>query len=153
MDWGLLVYRIVLGLTGSVSIICLFHLLRNVPRWVQLVGTSTEAIYILQACILEHLIGGFIMQKTDWFLSIQQLPSFVLMGIVLPIIAIMLVLLCMWLYQLTRYLPIVARIRFTLHVVVSVDTISTDSGSYTFRRSSGENLGKNTRKLAYVGKK
>ena len=77
-----------------------------------IVGTSTEGIYILQACFLEHLLGGFIAQKTTWLLPLQQLPAGLLYGLALPVAAILIVTFCTLLYQSTRYFPIAGRILF-----------------------------------------
>ena len=111
-DWMMLLYRIVLGLSGSFFVIGIFHYLKQVPQWIQIIGISTEAIYILQACLVEHLIGGFIAQKTDWLVSIQGLPLWLLFGMVLPILSIGFVLLCTLIYQQTKYVPYAGRILF-----------------------------------------
>ena len=111
-DWLWLIYRVAIGCTGSLAIIALFHLPQYIPSWIQQVGTSTQAVYILQACLLEHFIGGFIAQKTAWLVPIQQLPPLCLFCVVLPMIAISLVGLCVLLYRPIRRVPILSSLLF-----------------------------------------
>ena len=111
-DWLWLIYRVLIGCTGSLAIIALFHLPQYIPSWIQQVGTSTQAIYILQACLLEHFIGGFIAQKTAWLVPIQQLPPLCLFCVALPMIAISLVGLCVLLYRPIRRVPILSSLLF-----------------------------------------
>lgn len=107
-DWLLLVYRLAIGAAGSIAVISVMHLFPlstfNRPI-INRVGTSTEAVYILQACILEHFIGGFIAQKTDWLLPLQHLQPTLLFGLVLPVTACLIVLLCTVIYQETHRFP------------------------------------------------
>lgn len=110
--WVRFLYRLVIGAAGSMTVIGGLHLLPKIPLWIQIVGTSTEGIYILQACFLEHLLGGFIAQKTTWLLPLQQLPAGLLYGLALPVAAILIVAFCTLLYQSTRYFPIAGRILF-----------------------------------------
>ena len=111
-DWLWLIYRVLIGCTGSLAIIALFHLPQYIPSWIQQVGTSTQAIYILQACLLEHFIGGFIAQKTAWLVPIQQLPPLCLFCVALPMIAISLVGLCVLVYRPMRRVPILYSLLF-----------------------------------------
>lgn len=107
-DWLMLIYRLVIGAAGSIAVISVIHLFPsstiNRPI-INRVGTSTEAIYILQACFLEHLIGGFIAQKTCWLLPLQHMHPYLLFGIVLPMTACLLVLFCTFIYQQTGHFP------------------------------------------------
>lgn len=107
-DWLVLIYRLAIGASGSIAIISVMHLFpkSSINRpFISQVGTSTEAIYILQACFLEHFIGGFIAQKTDWLLPLQHMRPYLLFGIVLPITACLLVFFCTFIYQKTRLIP------------------------------------------------
>ena len=104
-DWLMLLFRILIGVSGSVAIIALMHLFQHVPRYVLQVGQSTEAVYILQACLLEHLVGDFIAIKTNWMTPLQQLQPVILFGVALPIIALLYVCVCTMLYLPTHRLP------------------------------------------------
>lgn len=93
-----MVYRILIGACGSVAIISSMHVMKNIPKWISLVGASTAAIYIIQSLIMENLMGTYMASPS----FIYQLPQWVIFSVYLPIITIVVIVLCLALRKLIQ---------------------------------------------------
>lgn len=93
-DVGMLIklgYRILIGAFGSVAIIAALHVLKKVPQWISVMGSSTAAIYILQSLVLEDLIGNHVAPYSS-FISIC--PGWVVFSVIYLIITMLMIFLC-----------------------------------------------------------
>ncbi len=95
-----LLYRLSLGVAGSVAIIAYAHIISSLPSIAANIGTSTQGIYITQAFILEYLCGVHIPVFSTW------IDSLALLWISLVGFAIIIVFLCSGLYFLIKRIPI-----------------------------------------------
>lgn len=93
-DGLIIVYRIAVGLSGSVAIIALMHCVKQIPKSVALVGASTQDIYIFQSLILETLLGHFI--------SFKSMNCYVVVPIILPIMTLLIIGACMLISRLVK---------------------------------------------------
>lgn len=92
-----LLYRIVLGITGSLAIISLLHEFKNINGYIKKVGQSTAGIYVLQSLIIERGLH-WLFGKYLHFNALPILCNYIL----LFIISLILVVTIDWLYQLVK---------------------------------------------------
>lgn len=97
MNLLLLLYRIILGIAGSVVIISLLHELKNINKFVRVIGASTAGIYVLQTFIIERGLR-FIFEK---YININALP-YPCSCMLMLLISVILVITINWLYQLIK---------------------------------------------------
>ncbi|MCM1336575.1 MAG: acyltransferase family protein [Candidatus Amulumruptor caecigallinarius] len=91
------VYRLVLGCSATVALICLFEMFcegRHVPGWLVAVGQSTLGIYLVQSVLLERLLPIAV--------SFDGWPEWAFSLLVTPAIAACTVAACMLLIRLLR---------------------------------------------------
>ncbi len=93
-----MVYRILIGACGSVAIIALMHVLKRVPKWISVVGSSTAAIYILQSLILESVMGTYMASLS----TVMQIPLWVIFSVYLPLVTVVVIALCILLRKLIQ---------------------------------------------------
>lgn len=86
-DGLIIVYRMAIGLSGSVAIIALMHCVKQIPIIIAMVGTSTQDIYILQSLVLEFLLGHFI--------SFKSMNCYAVVLVILPIMTLLIIGACM----------------------------------------------------------
>lgn len=93
-----MVYRILIGACGSVALIASMHVMKNIPKWISVVGASTAAIYILQSFILEYMMGMYLVSLS----FIYSLPRWVILSVYLPCITFVVIALCLALRKLIQ---------------------------------------------------
>ena len=93
----MLIYRIILGTTGSLAIISLFHEFKNINGFIKLIGKSTAGIYVLQSLIIERGLH-WVFEK---YMNFDRLPI-LCNYILLLVISVILVVIINWLYQLIK---------------------------------------------------
>ena len=97
MNLLMLGYRILLGVAGSVAIIAAMHEIKNVNKYISLVGASTAGIYVLHTFIFHKYLGPFFDKYVDmsgW----QTLCNYTLM----VVLSVVLTYMIMLIYQLLR---------------------------------------------------
>ena len=87
-DGLMILYRIAIGLSGSVTIIALMHAIKKIPNIVAIVGSTTQGIYILQALILETILGSY--------LSFVGMNYYIVMIILLPLLCCLVIGACIF---------------------------------------------------------
>lgn len=92
-----LVYRILIGVCGSVAIIAACHSIKSIPRSISIVGGATAAIYILQSLLLEDLIGTYFAPYAYY---VTEIPQWVVFAILFPIISLIIIFCCVILRKL-----------------------------------------------------
>ena len=93
----MLIYRIILGTTGSLAIISLFHEFKNINGFIKLIEKSTAGIYVLQSLIIERGLH-WVFEK---YMNFDRLPI-LCNYILLLVISVILVVIINWLYQLIK---------------------------------------------------
>lgn len=103
-----LLYRIVLGITGSLAIISLLHEFKNINGYIKIIGQSTAGIYVLQSLIIEKWLGISFCKYVD----LSGLSLMHIYGLML-LISGCLVVFITYIYQLIKhYVPIADIILF-----------------------------------------
>ena len=97
MNLLMLAYRILLATAGSVAIIAAMHEVKNVNKYISVIGASTAGIFILQTYILQYGMRWLF----DKYVDLKCLPLFSNYMLML-IISIAVTGLITWLYQLLR---------------------------------------------------
>lgn len=93
-DGMMILYRIAIGLSGSVAIIALMHLIKKIPNIVAVVGSSTQGIYILQSLVLETILGTYV--------SFEGMNYYLVMLVLLPICSVAIVIGCAYMSKLVQ---------------------------------------------------
>lgn len=95
--WFKTLYRIIIGCTGTVALFCLSHLLfgdKQVIMGVLTIGRSTLGIYLIQGILLEKMLASV--------LCFDYVSFGVYNFLITPLVAILVVLVCMVLISLAR---------------------------------------------------
>ena len=85
-DGIVVLYRIAIGMAGSVAVIAWMHAIKQIPNIVAIVGSTTQGIYILQTLVLEMILGTYV--------CFERMNYGLLMGAVLPVCSIAIVVGC-----------------------------------------------------------
>ena len=85
-DGIVVLYRIAIGMAGSIAVIAWMHVIKHLPNILAIVGSTTQGIYILQTLVLETILGTYVCLK--------GMNYYLLMIVVLPISSIAIVVGC-----------------------------------------------------------